>query len=99
MFQLPARLGEAKLVESMLERLIAQDHALADNSAILHALGVLSREHAAERLKAIVEAHGVDALGACAALLSGVLIGAFATRPNLLLPAAETLVVSLPGDS
>mgnify|MGYP003694652981 CR=1 FL=1 len=46
-----------------------------------------------------MEAHGVDALGACAALLSGVLKGAFATRPNLLLPAAETLVVSLPGDS
>jgi predicted 2-oxoglutarate/Fe(II)-dependent dioxygenase YbiX len=100
MFQLLARLGEAKLVQSMLERLIAQpDHAQADNSAILDALGVPSREHAAERLKAIVEAHGVDALGACAALLSGALKGTFATRPNLLLPAAETLVACLPGDS
>jgi hypothetical protein len=60
MFQLLARLGEAKLVRSMLERLIAQpNHAQADNSAILDALGVLCREHAAERLKAIVEAHGV----------------------------------------
>jgi predicted 2-oxoglutarate/Fe(II)-dependent dioxygenase YbiX len=100
MFQLLARLGEAKLVQSMLERLIAQpDHAQADNSAILDALGALSREHAAERLKTIVEAHGVDALGACAALLSGALKGTFATRPKLLLPAAETLVACLPGDS
>ena len=99
MFQLLARLGEASLVRSMLERLIAQeDHAQADNSAILDALRLLSREHAAERLKAIVAAHGVDALGACAALLSGALKGTFATNPNLLLPAAETLVASLPGD-
>ena len=95
-----ARLGEAKLVKGMLERLIAQpDHAQADNSAILDALGVLSCEHAAERLKAIVAAHGVDALGACAALLNGALKGKFARSPKLLLPAAETLVVCLPGDS
>src|SRR5215468_3553217 len=80
MFQLLARLGEPKLVESMLERLIAQSgHGQADNSAILEALGVLSCEHAAERLKAVIETHGVDALGACAALLRGALRGTFAT--------------------
>ena len=62
-----ARLGEAKLVKGMLERLIAHlDHAQADNSAILAALGVLFCEHTVEQLKAIVAAHGVDALGACA---------------------------------
>jgi len=95
-----ARLGDAKLVKGLLERLIAQpDHAQADNSAILDALGVLSYEHAAERLKAIVAAHGVDALGACAALLNGALKGKFARSPKLLLPAAETLVFCLPGDS
>jgi predicted 2-oxoglutarate/Fe(II)-dependent dioxygenase YbiX len=99
MFQLLARLGEPRLVQSMLERLIAQSgHGQADNSAILDALGVLSCEHAAERLKAVVEAHGVDALGACAALLRGAL-RTFATMPNLLLPAAEVLVAGLPGDS
>jgi hypothetical protein len=100
MLRVLARLGEAKLVKGMLERLIAQpDHAQADNSAILDALGVLSCEHAAERLKAIVAAHGVDPLGACAALLNGALKGKFARSPKLLLPAAETLVFCLPGDS
>jgi predicted 2-oxoglutarate/Fe(II)-dependent dioxygenase YbiX len=100
MLQLLARLGEPKLVEGMLERLIArQDHAQADNAAMLEALSLLSCERAAERLNAIVQAHGVDALGACAALLNGALKGAFAKRPNLLLPAAETLVACLPGSS
>jgi predicted 2-oxoglutarate/Fe(II)-dependent dioxygenase YbiX len=100
MLQMLARLGEAKLVQSMLERLIAQpQHSEADNSAILDALGVLSCEHAAERLTAIAAAHGVDAFGACAALLNGALKGKFATRPILLLPAAECLVAGLPGDS
>src|SRR5262249_9022113 len=100
MFRLLARLGEAKLVKSMLEPLIARpDHAQADNSAILDALSVLSSEQAAERLKAIVAAHGVDGFGACAALLSGALRGTFAKSPGLLLPAAETLVSCLPGDS
>jgi predicted 2-oxoglutarate/Fe(II)-dependent dioxygenase YbiX len=100
MFQLLARLCEPRLIQSMLERLIAQPgHARADNSAILDALDVLSREHAAERLNAIVEAHGVDALGACAALLGGALEGPFATRPNLLRSPAEALVACLPGDA
>jgi len=67
MLQLLTRLGKPKLVEAMLERLIAQqDHAQTDNAAMLEALSVLSCERAAERLNAIVEAHGVDALRACA---------------------------------
>jgi len=100
MFSLLVRLGEPKLVEGMLERLIArQDHAQADNAAMLDALGVLSSERAAERLNAIVAAHGVDAFRACAALINGALKGAFAPRPSLLLPAAEALVECLPGNS
>ena len=99
MFELLARLGEPKLIEAMLDKLIAQDdHARADNAAIIEALDVLAPSRVAERLKAIVKAHGVDALGASAALLAGAMKGGFSKKPALLMPAAEALVAALPGD-
>lgn len=99
MFALLARLGEPKLIEAMLDKLIAQnEHARADNAAIIEALDVLAPSRVAERLKAIVDAHGVDALGASAALLAGAMKGGFSKKPALLMPAAEALVAALPGD-
>ena len=99
MFDLLARLGEPKLVEAMLDKLIAQNgHARADNAAIIEALDILSPRDAAGRLRAIVAAHGVDTLGASAALLAGALKGSFPKQSALLLPAAEALVAALPGN-
>jgi predicted 2-oxoglutarate/Fe(II)-dependent dioxygenase YbiX len=99
MFHLLAHLGEPRLIEAMLSKLSEQNgHARADNAGILEALEVLEPSRVAERLTGLVQAHGVDALGASAALLVGGLKRRFSKEPALLSPAASAIVAALPGD-
>ena len=78
MLSLLARLGNPALVERMLDKLMSrQGHDKADNPAILEALVLFEPATAAEWLKRIMAANGVDALGSCGALLAGALAGGF----------------------
>jgi len=99
MCQSLTRLGEPALVERMLARLAeAASHEAVDNASILDAVGLLPDAAAATWLTKIIAAHGNDALGASAGLLQIALRSSFAKKPLLLLPAAEALVATLPGD-
>jgi len=99
MFRLLARLGDCDLVAAMIDKLIARrGHDRSDNAAILEAVGLLPSDRAARLLQAIVAANAIEALGACAALLTGALNGAFAKEPAMLIDAAQALVEVLPGD-
>lgn len=98
MFHLLARLGEPAPVEALVGRLLShREHLGADNAAILDALDVLPANRAAGWLKAIVETHGIHALGPSAALLAAAIGRRFAAKPGDLFPAAEALVTALPG--
>ena len=99
MFGMLTRLGDTALVESMFDKLMKQrGHDKADNPAILEALSLFADDRAAEWLRKIVEANGLEALGSCCGLLVGALEANFAKKPKLLLRAAQTLVSHLPGD-
>ncbi len=99
MLGLLARLGDPSIIEAMFEKLMIQrGHDKTDNPAILKALTLFADDRAADWLRKIVASHGVDALGACCALLARALAGNFANKPKLLLGAAQSLVSHLPGD-
>ena len=100
MVGLLTRLGDKALVETAIEKLIAQrGHDKADNAAILGALGLFSLERAAGLLQAIVASNSIDALGACGALLAAAVRGPFAKKPALLTSAASVIVEALPSDA
>ncbi len=93
------RLREPALVELMAGRLAAAaTHPAADNAAIVDAIDLLADDVAASWLAKIAAAHGSHALGASAGLLRLAVQGRFAKNSRLLLPAAEALVATLPGD-
>jgi hypothetical protein len=83
----------------MMGKLIARrGHDKSDNAAILEAVGLFPSDRAGRLLQAVVATNAIEALGACWALLTGALNGAFAKEPAMLIDAAQTLVEVLPGD-
>ena len=99
MLALLARLGDPTRVESMFGKMMSRrGHDKTDNSAVLEAVSLFADDRAAEWLRKIVAANGLEALGSCSALLAGAVKGAFATKPAMLLDAAKDLVGHLPGD-
>jgi predicted 2-oxoglutarate/Fe(II)-dependent dioxygenase YbiX len=100
MLSLLSQLGDKKGADRLFVKLIAQGgHGKADNDAILDALGLFSLDRAAERLRRIVAASAVSALGACSALLAGAVRSRFASKkPAKLVDAVAALVEALPGD-
>ena len=99
MLGLLARLGASELVIDMFGKLMSgQGHDKADNSAVLEALALFADDQAAEWLQKIVASNGLEALGACSALLVGALKSTFAKKPTKLRGAAQALVGHLPAD-
>ena len=99
MFGLLARLGDTSRAEGMFDKLMRQrGHDKADNPAVLEALSLLPDDQSADRLRKVVEANGLEALGSCCALLAAALDGNFAKTPKLLLAAGQALFNRLPGD-
>jgi predicted 2-oxoglutarate/Fe(II)-dependent dioxygenase YbiX len=99
MLALLAELGARDEAGRLLEKLVdRRGHDKSDNAAILGALTLFPPQRAAGRLQNILASGAIEAFGACSALLAGAVKSSFASRPAMLLEAAEALVEALPGD-